>query len=163
MSFKKSKKVLFINSWVIAFGIASLVSLWSQPADAALQRRIGHLHLSYTGATSCPVGLVLLNHIDILKPSVDYQLPCVGGGGPILTPWAVVVETSTTPDSLAADTLLSITNTDATNALNLTISLVDANGNVGTGCTANLTVPAHGTRLRSARTLFPSCPLYDLP
>ncbi|MFY9271313.1 MAG: hypothetical protein WAO55_16345 [Candidatus Manganitrophaceae bacterium] len=163
---KKSQNGFSGNRVVVfAMAVVMMAFLWN-PADAALQRRTGHLHFSYTGATSCPVGMVLLNHINVQTPSIEYQLPCVpptGGTVPFIAPWGAVVETNTTPDTVMADTLITITNSDMANPLQVTITLVDASGAIEPGCSTTLTLPPHGTRLRSGRTLFAGCPSYLLP
>jgi len=110
--------------WVLMF---ILVGALGSPAAYALERRVGSLEFSSSSGVD-PVGMVLLNHIDIKKPSITYQIPGASGGN-FTTPWAILIDGGV----VIADTLIMLTNPDDTDTLSVNVTLRDKDGVVTGG------------------------------
>jgi hypothetical protein len=129
-----------------------LVGLLWPTSGYALEERNGSLEFSYT-APPDPVGQVILNHVNDLKPSISYQVP-VAPGGDFTTPWTMLFNAD---GSVSADTLIVLVNPDAAVTLVITVTLRDAAGVVAAGCQQDVTIGPKETLRRSSRTLFSTC------
>ncbi len=146
----RKKELIKCISLVFVLTIFSI--LWSVNAEA-LERRVGSMEFTYD--CPAPVGMVILNHIDELKPSISYQIPASPGGS-FTTPWAMLIGTT----GVIADTLLMLTNPSDSEALNITVTLRNKDGIIEdmTKCIRTITLEPKATTLRASRTLFKGCP-----
>ena len=143
------------RQWMKSMGLIAAVVIvglaWSANAFA-LERRVGSLEFGYT-STADPIGMVMLNHITDLRPSITYQVPASPGGS-FTTPWAMLIQSGV----VTGDTLIMLTNPDAALTLTIAVTLRDKDGVVGSGCAKSITLDPKKTVLRSSRTLFAGCP-----
>ncbi|MBI5192046.1 MAG: hypothetical protein HZA08_01235 [Nitrospirae bacterium] len=144
----KKKKILLFSIFVL------LVSLWSVDSHA-VTRRVGSLEFTCNGPCA-PVGMVILNHLDTLRPSINFPLSSGSTGvGEFTTPWGIVIQGSV----IIGDTLINITNTDNLLPLSINVKLYDKDGVIGTGCSKTLNIGANKTILLATRTWMSTCPL----
>ena len=146
------KKFESVKCITVGLVLAIFSILWSANGYA-LERRVGSMEFTYTCPD--PVGMVILNHTDELKPSISYQIPASPGGS-FTTPWAMLIGTT----GIIADTLLILTNPGDSEAINITVTLRNKDGIIEdmTKCIRTITLEPKATVLRSSRTLFKGCP-----
>lgn len=133
---------------IVAVVIVGLA--WSANAFA-LERRVGSVEFGYT-STADPIGMVMLNHVTDLRPSISYQIPASPGGS-FTTPWAMLIQAGV----VTGDTLIMLTNPDAALTLTIAVTLRDKDGVVGLGCAQTIVLGPKKTVLRASRTLFSGC------
>lgn len=137
---------------VLVLLVMTLSIFWAVSAYA-LERRVGSLEFSYD-STADPVGMVILNHFDIKKPSIDYQIPTSPGGN-FTAPWGIIIDGGL----VIGDTLIMLTNPDAGATLSIDVILRDKDGVVaGDACTKTITLGPKKTLLRGTKVLFAACP-----
>lgn len=144
----RTRRLTKVMGFIVVVAMTSLA--WS--ADAFAERRVGSLEFSHTSAKP-PIGMVMLNHISDLRPSVTYQIP-ESAGVSFTTPWGVIIQSGV----ITGDTLIMLTNPDDAATLNIDVTLRDRDGVIGLGCTKTLALGPKKTTLRSSRSLFSGCP-----
>ncbi|MDD5434795.1 MAG: hypothetical protein PH343_05135 [Nitrospira sp.] len=138
------------NTYILFFVTMVLSLIWTVNSQA-LERRVGSLEFSYTGPTA-PIGMVMLNHLDTQRPSIEYEFPGTNGG--FTTPWGILIDRRV----VVGDTLIMATNPYPT-PITIGVILYDKDGLTGPTCTKNLVLGAKKTVLLATRTWMSTCPV----